>query len=94
MVYPPPMRIPRPAAGEIELAGKRVILVVVDESGQVHYEHDWRAASEQQLDAAGDGHIWVLPEAAWYAWTGQQPRTDPMSCPDAQRWPVSLVWAE
>jgi hypothetical protein len=87
MGCPPPARVPRPASGETELAGKRVVLVVLDEMGHSHYVHDWRATSEPELDAAGDGFVWVVPEDVWYAHRGVSPQ-------NARQWPVGLVWVE
>lgn len=87
MVLPPPARIPRPASGEAELAGKRVVLVMLDELGHAQYVHDWRATSEPQLDSAGECFVWVVPEGSWYAHRGAV-------TPDARQWPVGLVWVE
>ncbi|GAA2759089.1 hypothetical protein [Actinopolymorpha rutila] len=80
---------PRPAVVEPHLAGRRVVLIAVDEEkGTAHYTHGHRAASDVLVDPEGVPVVQVAPERSWQAWrkrgTGR--------CPEAFPWPADLVW--
>ncbi|HEX6446594.1 MAG TPA: hypothetical protein VF053_15975 [Streptosporangiales bacterium] len=93
IVQAPPARAPRPAVTEAgPIAGKRVVLISVDETtGRSQYLHDHRAVSEVLVDDAGRRVVRVVHEAAWY--TADEPFH-----PDGESrgtpWPAELVWLE
>lgn len=94
LVEPPPPRDPRPAALESRLAGKRVVLIEVDETtGRSRYTRDFRAASEVLVDPE-DGRrvVHVIDEASWYGARSELTPESPNA--DFQRWPAELVWVE
>lgn len=93
VVQAPPSHVPRPAVTEPgPLAGKRVILISVDEAtGRSQYLHDHRAVSEVLVDDAGQRVVRVVHEAAWYA-AGDPRHLAPES--HGTPWPVELVWLE
>lgn len=93
VVEAPPSRAPRPVVTEAgPIAGKRVILISVDEvTGRSRYLHDHRAISDIQLDESGRRVVRVVHEAAWYR------ATDPYDTDPELRgtpWPAELVWLE
>ncbi|SDR70790.1 hypothetical protein [Actinopolymorpha singaporensis] len=80
---------PRPAVTEPHLAGRRVVLIDVDEENETaHYTHGHRAASDVVPGPEGVPVVQVAPERSWQAWrkrgTGR--------CPETFPWPADLVW--
>lgn len=93
VVPAPPVSAPRPAVTEIgPVAGKRVILISVDEpTGRSEYLHDYRALSEVLVDDAGQRIVRVMHESAWYGvGDAQYPAPESGGTP----WPAELVWLE
>ncbi len=79
----PPAKLPRPAATEPALWGKRVILSRPD-----GFVYDMRAVSEVKTDGSGGAVIDIATEEHYYRWMfTQRP-------PDRQAYPVHLVWVE
>ena len=78
----PPAKVPRPAADEPTLRGKRVILSMPE-----GFVHDMRAASEPYSKGQAE-FVDVVTEEDWYRWmfTRAEPRRG--------AFPLSLVWVE
>ena len=80
---------PRPAVTEPHLAGRRVVLIDVDEENETaHYTHGHRAASGVLVDPNGVPVVQVAPERTWQAWR----RSGTGRCPEVFPWPADLVW--
>lgn len=79
----PPVRPPRPAAGEPTLRGKRVIL-----STPEGFVYDMRAVSEVYRDVEGEAKVEILAEEDYYRWMFGHSR--PMS----ESYPAHLVWIQ
>ncbi len=79
----PPARVPRPAAREPTLKGKRVILSMPD-----GFVYDMRAASDVHTDGKGGAVVDIVTERDYFRsrFTGQRPERQPF--------PVHLVWVE
>ena len=79
----PPTRIPRPAAKEPALLGKRVILSMPD-----GFVYDMRAASEVYTDGDGSALVDIVSEEDYFRWmfTQEPPRRQPFR--------LHLVWVE
>lgn len=79
----PPARVPRPAADEPTLRGKRVVL-----STPSGFVYDMRAASEVYTDGRGRRVLDVISEEHFYRWmlTGR--------LPIRESYPQVLVWVE
>ena len=79
----PPARVPRPAAAEPALRGKRVILSLPD-----GFTYDMRAASAPYQAADGRELVDIVTEEDWFRWMFVQ---EP---PERRAFPVNLVWVE
>lgn len=79
----PPAKVPRPAADEPALKGKRILL-----SMPYGFVYDMRAISDVQTDGNGGAIVDVASEEDYFRWmfTGQTPRREPF--------PLHLVWVE
>lgn len=88
----PPARAPRPVPFEATVFGRRMVLILVDDvTGRSRYLRDYRATSEVVTDGTGTRVVHVAPERDWYAWNLASRDGD---CPNSERWPAELVWAE
>lgn len=79
----PPSRVPRPAAEEPALTGKRVIL-----STPEGFVYDMRAAGELQTDGEGSLVVEVLSELHWFE------QRIAGATRSGATWPAHLVWVE
>ena len=79
----PPAKVPRPAADEPTLKGKRVIL-----SMPYGFVYDMRADSEVYTDGEGGAKVDIITEEHHYRamFTQQQA--------ERRRYPLHLVWVE
>jgi hypothetical protein len=84
----PPRREPVPVAEAVQVAGRRVVRMVVPEDRAPTERRDLRAVTEPYASAEGDICVRVTTELDWYrwAWTGQTPRTLAV--------PIHLLWLE
>lgn len=79
----PPAKVPRPAAKEPALLGKRVILSMPD-----GFVYDMRAASEVYTDGNGGAIVDIVSEGHYFRW--KLLREDP----EQRKFPIHLVWVE
>lgn len=79
----PPARVPRPAADEPALRGKRVILSLPD-----GFTYDMRAASERYATADGATVVDIITEEDWFRWMFTR------EGPEKRAFPIELVWVE
>jgi len=79
----PPAKVPRPAADEPALKGKRVIL-----SMPYGFVYDMRAVSEVHTDGDGGAIVDIASEEDYFRcmFTGRAPR--------CETFPLHLVWVE
>lgn len=79
----PPAKVPRPAAEEPALRGKRVILSLPD-----GFTYDMRAASERHTQRDGSQLVDIVTEEDWFRWMFTH------EAPDGRTYPIELVWVE
>ena len=79
----PPEKVPRPAAKEPALLGKRVILSMPD-----GFVYDMRAASEVYTDGDGGAIVDIVSEGHYFRWMYTRQR------PERRQFPAHLVWVE
>lgn len=81
--------VPRPAVTEPHLAGRKVVLIDVDEKNETaHYTHGHRAASDVVVNPEGVPVVQVAPERSWLA----RRKSGKGRCPETFPWPADLVW--